>query len=71
MISLHDDSAEPDYEALAARLTTKTGIPWTPTEVKMWAELFLGLAAGPDESRLSLFRPCASLCSPGLRFLRF
>ena len=40
MISLQDDSTEPDYEALAARLTAKTGIPWSPAEVGMWSELF-------------------------------
>jgi hypothetical protein len=40
MISLRDDSTEPDYEALAARLAAETGISWLPADVKMWSELF-------------------------------
>jgi hypothetical protein len=50
MISLQDDSAEPDYDAQAERLTAKTGIPWTPADVKMWSELFRTLAPGSDEA---------------------
>ena len=55
MISLQDDSAEPDYEAQAARLTAKTGIPWTPTEaeLKFWSELF------------GMFKPDSDLPSSG------
>jgi hypothetical protein len=49
MISLEDDFTEPDYEALAARLTAATGIPWFPADVKMWSELFRTLAPGSDE----------------------
>jgi hypothetical protein len=48
MVSLQDDSAEPDYEALAARLTAETGIPWTSSEVKLWSEIFRTLAPGSD-----------------------
>jgi hypothetical protein len=50
MISLEDDFTEPDYEALAARLTAETGIPWFPADVKMWSQLFRALAPGSDES---------------------
>ena len=50
MISLQNDFTEPDYEALAARLTAATGIPWFPADVKMWSELFRTLAPGSDES---------------------
>ena len=40
MISLQDDSAGPDYEELAARLTAVSGIPWTADDAEMWARIF-------------------------------
>jgi hypothetical protein len=50
MISLHDDFGEPDYEAMAERLTQSTGIQWTAGDLKMWKAAFSVLEPPPAES---------------------